>query len=150
MLTSFQRNAICSGVVDREGLLVDHPDDPGGLTKYGISQRAYPNLDIRNLTRADAIHIYQRDYLVKNRLHELTNVQNAEIVLDWFVNGISVKALQKALGVTQDGVMGPQTLKAIDTIEPRVLLMARLDYYVNLVKHPFLRGWVNRLKLLGL
>ena len=37
-------------VIGHEGGLVDHPADPGGLTKYGISKRAYPNLDIRNLT----------------------------------------------------------------------------------------------------
>ncbi len=150
MLTSFQRQTICSGVVDREGLLSDHPSDPGGLTKYGISQRAYPHLDIRNLSRADAIHIYQRDYLVKYKLHELSNAQNAEILLDWFVNGATVKATQKAVAATQDGVIGPETLKAWDDADPHRLLLARLDYYVNIVKHPFLRGWVNRLKLLGL
>jgi lysozyme family protein len=36
--------------------------DPGGETNWGISKRAYPNLDIKNLTRDDAIAIYQRDY----------------------------------------------------------------------------------------
>lgn len=150
MLTSFQRTAIIQGIIEREGGLINHPSDPGGLTKYGISQRAYPDLDIKNLTIADAVHIYQRDYLTKYRLHELSNVQNAEIVLDWLVNGISIRALQKALRVTQDNVMGTQTLAAIDQADPRDLLMARLDYYVAIVRHPFLKGWVARLKLLGL
>ena len=44
------------------GGLVNDPDDPGGLTKWGISQRAYPKLDIKNLTQADAEFIYYRDY----------------------------------------------------------------------------------------
>lgn len=156
MLTSYQRTAIVEGVIEREvgsskdGGLVDHPADPGGLTKWGISQRAYPDLDIRNLTKADAVFIYQRDYLVRFKLHELSNIQNAEIVMDWLVNGGSVKLVQRAVGVTQDNVMGPETLAAIDAVNPRVLLMARLDYYVSIVKHPFLAGWVNRLKHLGL
>jgi lysozyme family protein len=49
-------------VLELEGGYVDNPADPGGATKYGISQRAYPHLDIYNLTRAEAIEIYRNDY----------------------------------------------------------------------------------------
>lgn len=49
-------------VIKHEGELNDDPNDPGGLTKYGISQRAYPNLDIRNLTLNEAKTIYKVDY----------------------------------------------------------------------------------------
>jgi len=49
-------------VVGIEAGLVSDPADPGGLTKYGISKRAYPDLDIANLTLEDAKAIYQRDY----------------------------------------------------------------------------------------
>lgn len=152
MLSSYQRQAIIEAIIEREGgaVVTDHPKDPGGLTKYGISQRAYPELKIRHLTRADAIHIYQRDYLIKYRLHELSNAQNAEIVMDWLVNGATIKRIQQAVGADPDGVIGTQTLRAIDTAPARDLLLARLDYYVSLVKHPFLKGWVNRLKHLGL
>lgn len=152
MLSSYQRTAIIEGIIEREGgaIVVDHPKDPGGLTKWGISQRAYPDVNIRALTKADAIFLYQRDYLIKHRLHELSNVQNAEIVLDWLVNGAPITRIQQAVGATPDGVIGTQTLAAIDAVHPRDLLVARLDYYVSLVKHPFLKGWVNRLKHLGL
>ncbi|MDQ3233665.1 MAG: hypothetical protein M3Q07_17750, partial [Pseudobdellovibrionaceae bacterium] len=47
------------------GRLVSHPDDPGGLTKYGISLRSHPELGadgIRNLTEEDAIRIYLDSY----------------------------------------------------------------------------------------
>lgn len=37
-------------VLAAEGGLVNHPKDPGGVTKFGISQRAYPALNIRELT----------------------------------------------------------------------------------------------------
>lgn len=49
-------------VLELEGGYVNDYDDPGGATKYGISQRSYPGLDIHNLTRAEAIQIYRRDY----------------------------------------------------------------------------------------
>lgn len=45
-----------------EGGYVHNPADPGGETKYGISKRSYPYLDIKNLTREQAIEIYRRDY----------------------------------------------------------------------------------------
>lgn len=49
-------------VLAREGGYVNDPRDPGGETKYGISRRAYPQLDIKGLTHADAGAIYARDY----------------------------------------------------------------------------------------
>ena len=49
-------------VLAAEGGLVNDPKDPGGVTKFGISQRSYPALDIRALTLDDAKTIYQRDY----------------------------------------------------------------------------------------
>ena len=41
-------------ILAEEGGLSNHPDDPGGLTKYGISQRSYPTLNIATLTLANA------------------------------------------------------------------------------------------------
>ena len=49
-------------VIEQEGGYVNHPNDPGGETKYGISKRAYPNLNIRDLTVQDAVRIYYDDY----------------------------------------------------------------------------------------
>jgi lysozyme family protein len=45
-----------------EGGYVNDPDDPGGETKYGISKRSYPHLDIENLTVEEAKAIYHRDF----------------------------------------------------------------------------------------
>ena len=151
-LTQVQQLAIVYGILEREGGVVDHPSDAGGLTKYGISQQAYPTLDIRALTKADAVTIYLRDFVRHYQLHQLQSVTNAEIVCDWFVNSgpLAIKPLQRALRVTVDGRMGPETLTAIDGADPRTLLRARLDYYVSIVSHPFLKGWVNRLYQLGM
>ncbi len=152
MLTPDQQAAIVAGIIEREGGLVHHAKDPGGLTKYGISQQAYPQLDIRQLTKADAAAIYLTDYLRHYQLQRLQSPRNAEIVCDWLVNSgsLAIKPLQRALRVAVDGVMGPQTLSAIDAAEPRDLLWARLDYYLSIVGHPFLKGWVHRLRQLGL
>ena len=57
--------------LEKEGILSDHKDDAGGLTKYGISQAAYPGLDIASLTKADAIAIYKRDYWDKAQCEEI-------------------------------------------------------------------------------
>lgn len=150
MLTAEQQQAIASGIIDREGGLSDHPSDKGGLTKFGISQRAYPDLNIPALTRAQAQALYIKDYIRAYKLHELSNVQNAEILADAFVNGFPLKRLQRLLRVTPDGTIGPQTLQAMDAVSAKQLLDWRLDWYVQIVGHPFLAGWVNRLRKLGL
>jgi lysozyme family protein len=49
-------------VIGAEGGYVCDPRDPGGETKYGISRRAYPSLNIQSLTLDDAKAIYRRDY----------------------------------------------------------------------------------------
>ena len=132
--------------------MVEHPKDPGGLTKYGISRRAYPDLDIRNLTKADAVTIYLRDYLRKYHLHQLQSVTNAEIVCDWLVNSgpLAIKPLQQALRVTADGVIGPQTLAAVNQFTAESLrlrvLSQRLRFMAALPTWPsFGRGWANRI-----
>jgi|GEM_PF-1123449 len=57
--------AAVQNVLESEGGLVDHPHDPGGITNYGISLRAFPHLGrdgIKNLTRAQAASIYRTAY----------------------------------------------------------------------------------------
>ena len=49
-------------VLSHEGGYVNDPNDPGGETKWGISKRSYPHLDIAALTLEDAQEIYRRDY----------------------------------------------------------------------------------------
>lgn len=99
-------------VIGLEGGYVNDPRDPGGETKWGISKRAYPTLDIANLTRQDAEGIYLRDYWLKCKCDQLKWPLNL-FVFDAAVNqGITpaIQLMQKALGVAQDGLIGPQTL----------------------------------------
>ncbi len=48
------------GVFPHEGGYTNDPRDPGGETNWGISKRAYPNLDIKNLAMEEAKRIYKR------------------------------------------------------------------------------------------
>lgn len=104
--------------------LVDDPRDPGGLTKYGISQRAYPNLDIATLTRSQAGDIYRRDYWQPCGCTQWAN-SLALLVFDSAVNqgvGGAIRLLQQAVSVNADGIIGPVTRAAVRTALPMSLL----------------------------
>lgn len=105
-------------VLEHEGGYVNHPSDPGGETKYGISKRAYPEVDIANLTEEDAEEIYFNDYWSRIKGEELPRGV-ACVVMDYAVNsGISraSKALQSVCGISNgDGIIGPATLASVWT-----------------------------------
>ena len=104
-------------IVGQEGGYVNDPDDPGGETKYGISKRAYPNLDIKALDLEDAKHVYHADYWNKCRCSDIPWPLNLYL-FDAAVNqGVDAarRMMQYALGVKQDGVLGPKTLAACQT-----------------------------------
>ena len=91
------------------------PNDPGGLTKYGISQKAYPNLNIKDLTLEQAKDIYYKDYWLPCSCDELPTIY-AISVFDTAVNqgvGKSKRLLQISLNMDEvDGVIGPKTIAA--------------------------------------
>jgi lysozyme family protein len=135
-------------VLRHEGGLVDNPKDPGGLTNFGISQRAYPKLDIRNLTAADAAEIYRRDYWEKIQGDKLPEplaiaVFDAAVNVGW---PRAILMLQESLGVTVDGNIGPQTLAACAKPEALVWFSAaRVRFYVaNRNYSVFGLGWIRR------
>ena len=103
-------------VLEHEGGYVNHPSDPGGETKYGISKRAYPDVDIAELTKDDAADLYKRDYWDRIKGDDLP-VGVACVVMDYAVNsGISraSKALQSVCGIANgDGIIGPASLNAV-------------------------------------
>src|SRR6202012_1283339 len=103
-----------ANVIKTEGCNVNNPLDPGGETAFGISKRAYPNLDIKNLTQQEATEIYSRDYWDPIRGDELPDSVSFAL-LDFAVNSgvaTSIRCLQRAVNVSVDGVLGPQTIAA--------------------------------------
>lgn len=112
-----------------EGGYVNDPHDTGGETKYGISKRSYPSLDIASLTLDQAKAIYIRDYWTKIRGDDVP-ASVAIVLFDSAVNSgveAAVKWAQAAVGVTADGQMGPITLSALTAANDRAAaeIMAR-------------------------
>lgn len=138
-------------LIDHEGGYVNDPRDPGGETKFGISKRQYPNLDIKNLTRDDAKLIYRTDYWERAGCDQIDPAV-AFNIFDAAVNsGIenSVRFMQRACGVADDGHAGPVTLNAVRSMPPvRVVARfngERLEFLAKLTTFDhFGRGWTRR------
>jgi lysozyme family protein len=138
-------------VIGHEGDLSDDARDPGGLTRYGISQRAHPGVDVRNLTLAQAKQIYLERYWLPLRADAMPEAVALQ-VFDAAVNhGIkpAVRMLQRALGVPVDGVIGPVTLNAMVSVDDARFVAhfaaERLSYYTDLAGwEVYGRGWTRR------
>jgi lysozyme family protein len=135
-------------VIATEGGLVDDPLDHGGLTKHGISQRAYPELDIRNLTVDLAKVIYRVDRWDPCKCDKLPDGLRLP-VFDMAVNqgvGAAILTLQRAMGAKVDGVIGAGTLKACLRPDARArFTAARIMRYTNTKNFSrYGMGWVTR------
>lgn len=145
-------------VIAREGgdKLTDDPADPGGTSKFGISKRSYPDEDIENLTRDRARQLYEQR-LMQSNIDKILDPYLREHVFDFSVHSgpeAAVRALQRLLGVTVDGQLGPATLQEVNRrpatypfylayMRERLLFLTRV-----VVKRPatlkFLTGWISR------
>ena len=148
-------------MIENEGGYVFDKNDPGGETKFGISKKSYPHLNIKALTLEDAKKIYYEDYWIKGKIDQIQSEIIAAQLLDLTVN-LGIRAatiiLQRALRsasiyVSEDGLMGPVTISAVSNSEPNILLAAMKSEaagYYRLItsKNPrlkkFLQGWLNR------
>lgn len=143
-------------VLRLEGGETNDPDDPGGRTKFGLSQRSYPDLNFDTLTESQATAIYRRDWWDKYGYAALPGGL-AVLLFQLAVNMGPANAhglLQRALGdlavpVAADGVLGPLTIQAATNYpNPDVLeLLVRagaIERYRRLGKPTYLAGWVRR------
>lgn len=140
-------------ILDSEGGYTNpKPDvDPGGETKFGISKRSYPNVDIANLTREQAIEIYRTDFWQRVHGDEIP-AGLSFLALDFAVNsGIetAIRKLQLALGVADDGHWGPVTRGAVQGAPVARTAMlytaARMDFQRRLSNWlPNSNGWTAR------
>jgi lysozyme family protein len=125
--------------------------DSGGETKFGISKAAYPSLDIANLTLAECKAIYKRDYWGPAGCDAVPEAIKFDL-FDTAVNsGVrsAVRLLQKAVGEAEDGVLGPKTLQAVQSMPPDRLRLrfsaCRRLLWSSLSTWPaFGRGWTIR------
>lgn len=150
-------------VIAREGGFVDHAADRGGATHFGITKgtlsrwrgRIVTTADVRNLDVGEARDIYRALYVSQPGFAELPEPLRTQLV-DFGVHSgpaQAVRALQRVLGVTQDGVLGPQTRAALARADvadvARQVWRERVRFLAHLValrpaQAVFLDGWLNR------
>ena len=148
-------------LLKHEGGFVNHPRDPGGMTNLGVTKAVYDKwvgkssteAEMRALTADDVAPIYKKNYWDKCKCDDLPSGADWS-VFDWAVNsgtGRAAKAMQKIVGATPDGAIGPKTLEAIAGKDPKELVEKMYDqrqaFYERLKTFDtFGRGWTRRNK----
>ena len=142
-------------LLGHEGGYANHPSDPGGETMWGVTARvARANGfrgDMRDLPRDKAKQIYHDLYWAPVRADELPEGIRFD-VFDAAVNSGPSQAaewLQRVVGATPDGVIGPQTLRAVAAAGPQIAAQfngVRLQFMTDLPTWgAFGRGWARRI-----
>lgn len=150
-------------VVGEEGGYTDDPRDTGNWTggkrgegelrgtKFGISARQYPTLDIRNLSLEQAFSIYYSDYWMPIKGEDLPRAW-AICAFDCAVNqgvDVAILLMQDALGVTPDLNIGTRTLQAAIKADDRHLARFMMKRALRYMRHPnfdtWKAGWFTRL-----
>ena len=116
-------------IVGVEGGYTNDPSDLGGETKFGITKRFYPEVDIKNLTLEQAKDIYRRDYWERCGC-DLLSWEQALCVFDTAVN--QGQGIARALHV--------QSEDAIDLMTERAMRYAQNPQFQR-----FGKGWMRRL-----
>jgi lysozyme family protein len=150
-------------ILHHEGGYVNHPKDPGGRTNLGVTQRVWEGwtgkaateADMRALTPAKVAPLYRKNYWEAVGCDKLP-AGLALCVFDFAVNagpGRAGRYLQRMVGATQDGKVGPQTIAAVfgyvqsrgEVAAVRAYQDARRGYYRQLgTFKTFGRGWLRR------
>lgn len=157
-------------IIRREGGATEtnDPDDSGGRTKYGISERAHPEAWADgDVTYQEARTIYERIYILAEKFHLVPNEGLKHQVVDHGVPSgpdTAARMLQQLVGVPVDGVIGPKTLEAIEKYPggklfgvdvPGIVMLqlafrdARILHYATIAKRrpkdlKYLLGWIKR------
>ena len=127
-MTAFDK--VMEFVLSWEGGLVDHPEDDGQVTNYGISQAAHPDVDVRNLTVDQAKAIYRQEYWEPIQGDSL-EYPEALALMDFAVNSGTDTALW--YWEQAEDVWELQTFRA--------------EYLTSLSDFPYFgRGWMRRVQ----
>ncbi len=143
-------------LLKHEGGYSDHAADPGGKTRYGVTEAVAREAGYRGDMRELPLDLAKRIY--KDKYWDAVQAENlpADVrypLFDAAVNSGPAQAakwLQRACGVRDDGVIGPQTIRAANALHPeglkRKMLAQRLRFMASLSNWPaFSRGWANRI-----
>jgi hypothetical protein len=131
------------------------PKDRGGETKYGIAKNPNPSLDITHMDYESAKAVYYSHYWLTAKCDKM-NGRLAALQFDGAIQhgpGTASKFIQRAIGVDDDGAIGPVTLTSLATKDPIVICNAvcdkRVKFYNDIVANDatqqrFLAGWLRR------
>jgi lysozyme family protein len=152
-------DAALARLLAHEGGYANHPSDPGGPTKFGITLAVYRRYakpdakaaDVKAMRAEEAKTIYRRHYWDALRCDELPAGVDCA-VFDYGVNsgvGRAAKVLQRVCGVKDDGVLGPLTMAAVARQESKALIHAICDERLRFLRslktwRVFGRGWGRR------
>ena len=141
------------------GRISRDPNDPGGVTRWGIAQRWHPGIDVEKLTRAGAVEILFADYWAPLRGHELP-WPLAAVAFDHAVHSgapDAAEALQRTIGAKPDGRVGPLSLRAAwgawgrsAELTLEALLRRRIVELIEEARPDYLAGWMGRCSTLGI
>ena len=146
-------------LLKHEGGFVDHPKDPGGMTNLGVTKAVYEDVlgrevteqEMRALTEEDVKPVYKKLYWDRCWGDELPSGVDWA-VFDWAVNSgpsRAAKALQRAVNAKPDGAIGPNTLEAVEAVDPRDIIEQlaeerELFYRALSTFDTFGKGWLRR------
>lgn len=151
-----------------EGGFVNDPDDLGGATNKGVTLATYmqycrkkgypvPTVErLKNLSEREWTEILKTMYWDRWKADRIANQSVANILVDWvWASGVhGIKRPQKLLGVAVDGIVGNQTLAAVNAKDAKELFFAikadRIRFIDEICKarpanEKFRRGWMNRI-----
>lgn len=158
MRTSF--DTALASVLAHEGGYVNNPHDKGGATNRGITQHVYsdwlrdhglPDQDVKTISPAEVLGIYKVQYWNPVKGDQLpTGLDYA--TFDFAVNsgtGRASRYLQQAVGVIQDGAIGPNTLAVVSAAPATAVIDTLCDLrlaYLRQLKDflYFGNGWTAR------
>lgn len=152
-------NRIIDAILDAEGgeKMTNDPDDSGGRTQFGISEKSHPEAWADDkVTEEEARAIYLRKYVEGPGFNRIVDSRLKHLLVDWGVNSgpaVAIQHLQKLVGTKVDGILGPKTAEAANTIDARGLLNRlvdeRIKMYARLVRNDrsqakYIVGWIDR------
>lgn len=143
-----------------EGGNDDDPHDHGGRTSRGVTQREYDawrrergmsTLDVWKAPQSDIEAVYKEEYWDPHC--DLLPIGVDYLYFDMAVNAgpnRATKLMQRALGLAEDGRVGPITRQAMKSADPRKLIEryseVKRAFYINLNQPRFIKGWLNRVR----
>lgn len=158
-------DAIIDHILEAEGGYVDDPDDSGGCTSFGITRATLSKWrgyevdcrEVKRLPKDEAREIYRQRYIEDPKFDELPAHLQSLMVDSGVQHGTerAIQWLQKAARVGQDGIIGPNTLAAINDANVaglyKQVLAQRMVFYGEIISADhsqarFAEGWLRRLQ----